>query len=356
MLTLPGTASLHGEVTDEGGPVPGKLQVKWSVVSSAGTVTFSNPADLKTTASFSAAGAYVLELTARRGQYLSGTGQVIVTVNPRGSLPDPSVVPPPLPTGVATTIASSTALLYSGANPIQTGVAPKTIIPTRAAVLRGKVMQTDVERKTTAPLPGVTITVLNHPEFGKTLSRADGMFDMAVNGGGFLTVDYQKTGFLSAQRQVNVPWQEFAPAPDVVLIPQDTHGTAIDLSSSTLIQRVARGSQMSDNDDARQATLFFPRGTRASMVMPDGSTRTVTSLNVRAAEFTAGPNGPKTMSAELPPTSGYTYAVMFTADEAQAAGAKHGRQPQDQTRGWNCPRASGRARSPVLDAIAAAGY
>src|SRR5208283_5910962 len=34
------------------------------------------------------------------------------------------------------------------------------------------------------PLPGVTITVINHPEFGQTLSRADGMFDLVVNGGG----------------------------------------------------------------------------------------------------------------------------------------------------------------------------
>ena len=99
-----------------------------------------------------------------------------------GLPPDPSTVAPPVDTSVATTIGSSTTFLYSGTNPIQTGVAPKTILPTRAAVLRGKVLD-----KTNAPLPGVIITVLNHPEFGQTLSRADGMFDMAVNGGGPLT-------------------------------------------------------------------------------------------------------------------------------------------------------------------------
>jgi len=30
---------------------------------------------------------------------------------------------------------------------------------------------------------------------------------MAVNGGGMLTLDYRKSGYLPAQRQVKVPWQ-----------------------------------------------------------------------------------------------------------------------------------------------------
>jgi hypothetical protein len=81
--------------------------------------------------------------------------------------PDPSTVAPPVAQGVATTLANSTAFLYTGSNPIQTGVTAGTIEPRRAAVLRGKVLD-----KNNAPLPGVTITILNHPEFGKTLSRA----------------------------------------------------------------------------------------------------------------------------------------------------------------------------------------
>jgi hypothetical protein len=107
-----------------------------------------------------------------------------------GLPPDPSSVAPPLDTSVATTIASSTAFLYSGPNPIQTGVTPNSIVPTRAAVVRGRVLD-----KSNEPLPGVTISILNHKEFGQTLSRADGMFDLAVNGGGSLTLTYTKTGF-----------------------------------------------------------------------------------------------------------------------------------------------------------------
>ena len=62
--------------------------------------------------------------------------------------------------------------------------------------------------------------------------------------------------------------------------------------------------------------------------MPDGTTQPITSLNVRATEFTVGPNGPKAMPAELPPNVAYTYAVEFTVDEALSAGAKEVRFSQ----------------------------
>jgi hypothetical protein len=230
--------------------------------------------------------------------------------------PDPKTVAPPVDSSVATTIDSGTAFLYSGANPIQTGVAPDTIELRRAAVVRGKMLD-----KNNAPLSGVTITVLNHPEFGQTLSRADGMFDMAVNGGGLLTVNYRKSGLLSAQRQVNVPWQDYVMTPDVMLIPLDPQVTTVDLTAATPTQ-VARGSMMSDADGSRQATLLFPQGTQAHLVMLDGSTQPITTLNVRATEYTVGPHGPNAMPDELPPSSGYTYAVELSADDAIAAGAK----------------------------------
>src|SRR5262249_26078376 len=38
-------------------------------------------------------------------------------------------------------------------------------------------------------------------------------------------------------------------------------------------------------------------------------------------EYTVGANGPAAMPAQLPPSSGYTYAVELSVDEAVAAGA-----------------------------------
>ena len=58
------------------------------------------------------------------------------------------------------------------------------------------------------------------------------------------------------------------------------------------------------------------------MTLADGSTQTLTHLHVRATEYTVGEDGPKRMPAPLPPTSGYTYAVELSVDEAIAAGAR----------------------------------
>jgi hypothetical protein len=109
---------------------------------------------------------------------------LVISLGPLGPPlpPDPATVAPPVDQTVATSVFSATEFLYTGNNPIQTGVATGTIELKRAAVLRGKVMDRDGN-----PLPGVTTTILNHPEFGQTLTRTDGMFDMAVNGGGYLT-------------------------------------------------------------------------------------------------------------------------------------------------------------------------
>jgi RHS repeat-associated protein len=230
--------------------------------------------------------------------------------------PDPTTVAPQLDPTVATTLGSATAFLYSGSNPIQTGVAPGTIHPVRVSVLRGRVLTREGK-----PLPGVKVTVKDHPELGQTLSRADGAYDLAVNGGALLTLNYEKAGHLPAHRQVNAPWQDYAHVDEVALVGLDPAVTAVSFAAGTSEPQVARGSVVRDADGPRQATLIFDAGTTASLQMPDGSTKAVSSLSIRATEYTVGDNGPKAMPAPLPATSAYTYAVELSADEAIAAGA-----------------------------------
>jgi len=230
--------------------------------------------------------------------------------------PDPATVAPPLDPTVVTTLHDSTAFLYSGENPIQTGVVAGTIELKRVAVIRGKILDRD-----NLPLSGVTITMHQHDEFGQTLSRIDGMFDMAVNGGGVLTVNYTKEGYLPVQRQTNTPWNDYIIVDDVVMIPLDTQVTTVDLTNTTQPFQVAQGNLVTDIDGTRQATLLFPQGSSATMMLPDGTTQLLTTLNVRATEYTVGDNGPAAMPGELPPTSAYTYAVELSVDEAIAAGA-----------------------------------
>ena len=80
-ITLPATANLSGTVTDDGLPnPPATVTTTWSKVSGPGTVTFGNASALATTATFSAAGSYVLRLTASDSA-LSASDDVTITVN-----------------------------------------------------------------------------------------------------------------------------------------------------------------------------------------------------------------------------------------------------------------------------------
>jgi RHS repeat-associated protein len=259
-----------------------------------------------------ALGANVITVIATDAVGLTDT--VVRNVTRQGDLPpDPSTVAPPLDPTVATTLFVATEFLYTGENPIQTGVDSGTINPRRVAVLRGRVLD-----RSSGPVTGVTITILDRPEFGQTLSRADGRFDLAVNGGGPVTVDYVKGGYLPVQRQVMAPWQDYAIVDEVVMIPLDTVVTAIDFSDTV---QVARGSVVTDDDGTRQATLLFFQGTTAQMVLPNDSVVPLSSLAVRATEYTVGSSGLQAMPAMLPASSGYTYAVELSADEAISAGA-----------------------------------
>ncbi len=78
-ITLPVTASLDGTVMDDGLPTGASVTTTWSKVSGPGIVTFANAAAVDTSANFSAAGTYVLRLTAS-DTALSASDEVTVIV------------------------------------------------------------------------------------------------------------------------------------------------------------------------------------------------------------------------------------------------------------------------------------
>ncbi|WP_147331991.1 PKD domain-containing protein [Geodermatophilus marinus] len=95
-VTLPDGASLSGSVTDDGLPAGSSVTAAWSMVSGPGTVTFADPASASTTATFSAAGSYVLRLTGSDGE-LSAQDDVAVEVS--GGAPPPTNTPPTVSAG-----------------------------------------------------------------------------------------------------------------------------------------------------------------------------------------------------------------------------------------------------------------
>ena len=84
---------------------------------------------------------------------------------------------------------------------MQTGVAPGTIGTTTVVVVRGRVVGTNG-----AALAGVRVSVQGRAEYGQTLTRTNGEFDLVVNGGCSLPFNFNKLDYLPVQRTVNLPW------------------------------------------------------------------------------------------------------------------------------------------------------
>ncbi len=228
--------------------------------------------------------------------------------------PDPADVAPPLDETVVTDFSTSVEFLWNGTPPVQTGVAPGAMDPRRVAVLRGKVLD-----RAGQPVSGVTVTIISHPELGQTLTRADGTYDMAVNGGGRLRVAFEKADYLPVERALDTPWNDFRTLPDVVMIPLDAQVAEVQMDAGQM--QTAQGSPVTDGDGTRRATVLVPAATTATMTLADGTTQALATVHIRATEYTVGDTGPNAMPAELPPTTAYTYCVDLTADEALAAGA-----------------------------------
>jgi hypothetical protein len=82
-ITLPSSATVDGTVSDDGLPTsPGALATTWTKISGPGTVTFGDANAVGTTATFSAAGPYLLQLTTSDGEKTS-SADMMVLVNPQ---------------------------------------------------------------------------------------------------------------------------------------------------------------------------------------------------------------------------------------------------------------------------------
>ena len=87
-ITLPASVSLVGTIGDDGLPAA-TLTASWSKTGGPGVVTFTDPAALTTTATFSTDGTYTLRLTADDGA-LAAFDELVITVAPVPNEP-PSV-------------------------------------------------------------------------------------------------------------------------------------------------------------------------------------------------------------------------------------------------------------------------
>uniref|UniRef100_A0A2K5S764 Teneurin-1 n=1 Tax=Cebus imitator TaxID=2715852 RepID=A0A2K5S764_CEBIM len=74
----------------------------------------------------------------------------------------------------------------------------------RACVIRGQVVAVDG-----TPLVGVNVSFLHHSDYGFTISRQDGSFDLVAIGGISVVLIFDRSPFLTEKRTLWLPWNQF---------------------------------------------------------------------------------------------------------------------------------------------------
>ncbi len=111
------------------------------------------------------------------------------------------------------------------------------------------------------------MTVVDHPELGRTATRTDGGFEIAVNGGGDVTLAFEREGYVPSQRQLEVPTQEYEARRGDRARPLrgPRHRRRPRPTTSC---RSRSGSAITDGDGTRRATLLLEPGTEATATLP----------------------------------------------------------------------------------------
>jgi RHS repeat-associated protein len=165
-----------------------------------------------------------------------------------------------------------------------------------------------------APIAGVAVTMLGHPEYGTAFTDGAGRYSLPVEGGSVMTVTCEQQGLITAHRKVNVPWNDIAIVETMVMIPYDQKATTVTFDGNPNTVITHQSTPVNDQWGTRSATTVFTGDNQAYLVDNNGNTlQQLTTITTRATEFTT----PDSMPAKLPPNSAYTYCVDLTVDGAE---------------------------------------
>ena len=179
----------------------------------------------------------------------------------------------------------------------------------RFSIITGKVEDRDQD-----PLSGVTVSIHSHPEYGTAQTDSNGKFSIPVEGGGTITVVYEKSGLITAHRKVDVPWNEISIAETITMIPEDTVSTTVSFNGDPSSIITHQSSIVTDDRGSRSLTMVFTGDNRAFAVDENNNEVELTTITTRATEF----DTPESMPAVLPPNSAYTYAAELSVDGAKS--------------------------------------
>ncbi|MGC4068861.1 MAG: RHS repeat-associated core domain-containing protein [Polyangiaceae bacterium] len=221
---------------------------------------------------------------------------------------------PALDRTVATTVGEAATFLYLGDNPLQKDADPTAFEAKRVAMLRGRVIDAKGE-----PIAGARVSIAGHKEFGYTLSRSDGFYDLAVNGGSRLLVDVALADHLAAQRVITPGWQRQHYLGEVGLIEASDETSRVSAGSGD--SQAISGPSRSDDYGDRKPLVIFQPDTEARAVLADGSEEKLSSLTVTVTEFPIA--DAQQYLPGSPQATGLSYGLDFTVKEAKELGASH---------------------------------
>ena len=171
-----------------------------------------------------------------------------------------------------------------------------------------------VQDLASSPIADVAVTVHSHPEYGTVETDAQGRFSIPVEGGGTMTLVYQKDGLLTVQRKVYVPWTDIAIAETIVMIAQDPVSTTHTFDGNPETVVTHQSTEVTDEFGSRSCSMIFTGDNMAYLLDEEGNDiQQLTTITTRATEYTT----PESMPAILPPNSAYTYCVELNVDGAE---------------------------------------
>ena len=134
---------------------------------------------------------------------------------------------------------------------------------------------------------------------------------MPVEGGGVLTLIFQKQDFISAQRKIDVPWNDIAVLDPLKMINENSVSTSLSFDGNPDTIITHKSSLVTDEFGSRSCTMVFSGDNHAYATDENGNDIfELSAIKVRATEFTTEDS----MPAKLPPNSGYTYCVELSVD------------------------------------------
>ncbi|CAG5114545.1 unnamed protein product, partial [Candidula unifasciata] len=97
-------------------------------------------------------------------------------------------------------------------NSVQMDAPRNSFNESQVSVIRGRVQTRDE-----TALIGVRVGVVTQPLYGFTLTREEGLFDILVNGGGSVTLEFVRDPFVTQTASVLVPWNQIITMDTVIM-------------------------------------------------------------------------------------------------------------------------------------------